>query len=467
MAKIAVYVQSKYTLKYEDGGYNKRAWPGMELIKDAIIRGGYDIDYASAHNVTDYDIILHSITSPVDWYSFIDERTRWPKGNYKVIIGGAGNLNIRPVLEYADIFVFGRGEDIINPLLDATLKNEKYDHPSVCYAEDFSNEQRYYINQTKKPYPHAIRLANGKIWRETTIGCQKKCLFCSYSWQRRHIGFEQSEAGAGDALWSSSKEYTIFDFDLDNPGEWFLGEKQPPYIIIGIDGFSERLRFKVLKPITDEMIYKLLIGAADLNTVEVKLYNIVGYPTETFDDWLSFRRIVERVDATSPPSDDPWYHVTLHNTPFKAMPATPSAVWPMSYRDYRGKIARLLRDKPYQQKWTTYRGNLVRLTETTGTESLPTVALWALAIRGTEQDAEVMRLLSTSSRFQRASGKVRLATIEKYVDVDRIFGEYSWDNLPTRYLESYVPQAGMAKLSNRFTGGRYGNNEKVASATRS
>ena len=35
--------------------------------------------------------------------------------------------------------------------------------------------------------------------------------------------------------------------------------------------------------------------------------------------------------------------------------------------------------------------------------------------------------------------KHRTAFIERHVDIDRLFGPYTWANLPTRYLRTYVP----------------------------
>ena len=33
----------------------------------------------------------------------------------------------------------------------------------------------------------------------------------------------------------------------------------------------------------------------------------------------------------------------------------------------------------------------------------------------------------------------RTAILERHVDVGRLFGAYTWDTLPTRYLTSYTP----------------------------
>jgi radical SAM superfamily enzyme YgiQ (UPF0313 family) len=88
--------------------------------------------------------------------------------------------NVRPFLDYADIFVFGRGENVIIPLVQSIERKEKFNHPSVCYSQDFSMDNKYKLMQSDMAYPYEIELANGKKWQEKSFGCQLKCLFCNY-----------------------------------------------------------------------------------------------------------------------------------------------------------------------------------------------------------------------------------------------------------------------------------------------
>ncbi len=105
MGKIAIYVQSGYAKQtYSNENYNVRAFPGIEMIAHVLRKSEYEVEYCSASTVQDYKIILISITSACDWWSFIAERMTWRQGDYTVIIGGAGVLNVRLFLQYADIF---------------------------------------------------------------------------------------------------------------------------------------------------------------------------------------------------------------------------------------------------------------------------------------------------------------------------------------------------------------------------
>jgi hypothetical protein len=125
---IAVYIPGNDKAKQR-----KQGWSGLRMLCTEINRAGYEIDYCDKETVNLHKVILVSLISALDWFDFIAERVQWPAGNYKVIIGGAGVDNVRPFLEYADIFVFGRAENIIAPLIQATLENQRFFDPSVCY----------------------------------------------------------------------------------------------------------------------------------------------------------------------------------------------------------------------------------------------------------------------------------------------------------------------------------------------
>ncbi|MBU0639313.1 MAG: hypothetical protein KKB50_10650 [Planctomycetes bacterium] len=438
-AEVAVYVQSRYAKPaYAVESYNVRAWPGLEMICHALRQAAVEVDYCSSATVGRYKVVLVSITSGCDWYPFVMERLRWP-GHVRptVIAGGAGLLNVRPFLRWCDVFCLGRAEEYVVPLVRAALAGEKLEHPSVVYAADFNVNNTYFIDAGTTLFPHAVPLANRKTWRETAYGCQRKCLFCAYTWHRRHVGGLQNEAGAGDVLWGGSAEKTIFELDLARPETWGL----PKLRIVGLDGFSERLRRMVGKPITRDMLRGFFRGlaAAQVAPNHMKVYNIVGYPTETEADWFEFLEDLAAADEGWTKIDPQW-GIEVHSTPFRPMPATPCACWPMSYANYRGRITRVLsQGKHREYKGIFYRGNRFWAAESRGTESLPTVILDALVLRGVEDDSETVARLAGSSKFRNASMAHKTAILERHVDVARLFAGYTWETLPTRYLASYIP----------------------------
>ena len=422
--KICVYVLSKNAKQnYANESYNVRLNAGMTVVVDILRRAGYKVEYASSATVHKYDWVLVSITSDCDWWPFIAERVRWREGNYKVIAGGAGVLNVRPFLPFVDYFVLGRAEGVIDQLIKGNV-----DHPSIVDSETFDPNRSYYLNQATSPYPHEIELENGQIYKEGMIGCNHRCLFCGYTWHRRHSG------GAfryGD-LWSKNKDVEIALLNYAKGQRVNLNKLRTT----AIDGLSERIRFMVNKKITRDTLKGFVRDLATCDKPhQVKFYNIIGYPTETEGDWWEFVEDIKAVDAKLPKTTKQT-SILLHSTPFRAMPATPAACWPMSYRNYRGEIARIL-GRGYKGN-IFYQGNSIWAVESMGTDSLPTVILSAIVWRGTEKDAENIRKIACTKKFWSANSMVKQATLEKYFDVKTLFGEFTPEKLPTRYLKSYA-----------------------------
>ena len=439
--KIGAYILKKNAkANYKRECYNTRKWPGFEVVLHSLRSSGYEVDYVGEATAHKYDLILMSMTSDCDWWPFIAERTRWAKSKTRVIVGGPGILNVRPFLGIADIFVFGRGESVITKIVNAEEAGERVDDLCVVYSDTFSMLNRYEIRQTEEPYPQEIILANGQKYREQSIGCPAKCLFCAYTWHRKYIGDGGFSAGA-DSMSKGNKERTIVDLLKIAPEKW---NDEGQVRIVGLDGVSERIRKMVNKPISRKMwrefIKKLLLSG---KPHQLKVYSIVGYPHETEEDWTEFLEDIRMVDSDLSPGKQ--WSLLFHFTPFRAMPVTPAAIWPMSYRNYRKAVSRHLKKKSMPGN-VFYQGNRFWAVEGMGTESLSTVIESAIVLRGTEEDSERVVALATTSKYWRSNVKTKIATLEKSFDCGRLFGSYTWDNIPTRYLHSYTSDHVIKKL---------------------
>lgn len=427
--KICAYVLSQHAKQnYANENYNVRLNAGMAVVVDILRRAGYEVEYASSANVHRYDLVLVSVTSDCDWWPFIAERVKWQKGDYKVIAGGPGVLNVRPFLPFVDYFVLGRAEGAVDGLVDAIATNTPFEHKSIINGKTFDYNNFYYLNQVEHYYPHEIILENGKAYKENNLGCNHKCLYCGYTWHRKNI----SKEFEWDWIWAGSQDRERAILDIAKGKDIDFNKLRTT----AIDGLSERIRFMVNKKITREVLREFI---RDLATCEkphqIKFYNIIGYPTETEDDWWEFVEDIKAVDAKLPKTTKQT-SILLHSTPFRAMPATPAACWPMSYRNYRGEIARVL-GQGYKGN-IFYQGNSIWAVESMGTESLPTVMLSAIVWRGTEKDTENVRKIACSQKFWSASMAVKQATLEKYFDIGTLFGEFTAETLPTGYLRTYA-----------------------------
>lgn len=432
--RIARYVQSQGYAKpsYATESFAVRGWPGLAIIVDALERVGHKVGYCSSATVDRHQVILVSITSSCDWWSYIAERITWPDGQYTTIVGGSGVMNIRPFLAYADAFVFGRGEVLIVPMVEAALSGVRYRDPAICWSDEFSPDEIYQFSQGAGVYGFDVRLENGKTWTERASGCQRRCYFCGYTWQRKHTGGLQSTTGAAASLWNRpDEEVTIWDLDLDRPESW------PKVKLIGIDGSSERLRRMVNKPITREMLMMFFRGLVERPSAGlIRMYNIVGLPSETPRDWDELIADAKAAVSGVRVDGNPRF-VALHCTPFRPMPATPAACWPTQLLDFRKAIpAYFGLNKP---RGPLYVSDAIRLNLDYSTESLPTHALEMIALRGTEADAATVLAVARTRRFWSARSDTKLATLRANFDLDRLFGAYDPGDLPTRYLRTWAP----------------------------
>jgi radical SAM superfamily enzyme YgiQ (UPF0313 family) len=428
--KICAYVLSQNAKQnYAKESYNVRLNAGMAVVIDILKRQGFNVDFASSVNVHNYDIILVSITSDCDWWPFIAERVKWQKGNYKIIAGGAGVLNVRPFIGMVDYFILGRAEGVVDSLINAIANDEYFKHDSIIDSGSFNKNNSYYLNQVNQIYPYEVKLENGNLYHEDIIGCNHRCLFCGYTWHRKNINQKTFQYSG---LWNGGADRERAIIDIAN-GEIIDFNKLRT---TAIDGFSQRLRFSVNKKITRDMLRDFLLKLAKCeHPHQVKFYNIVGYPSETEEDWIEFIDDIIQTDSKLLKSNNQT-SILLHSTPFRAMPATPMACKEMSYRNYRGEIARVLGKGKYKGN-IFYQGNSIWAVESMGTESLPTVIQSAIVWRGTEKDTENIIKISCSDKFNNASSAIKQATLEKYFDVKMLFGKFDFNTLPTRYLKTY------------------------------
>ena len=428
--KVAIYVVSRQAKQaYAEESFAVRKWPGVAIIKDALNRAGISVGYCGVTDAHQFDVVLVSITAACDWWPFLAERQRWQSGKQVTIVGGAGVLNVRPFLWAADCFVFGRAENFVSDLVREAASGREYEHESVCWSESFSVSKKYKI-ASGEVYSHPVVLEDGAKWQEIIVGCQNSCLFCGYTWHRKNNGKLHS-AGTADKLLGGGAEKTLLELDMGNPSSWDL----PRLRIVAIDGFSERLRKKVNKPISREKLRLFFSGLAQAtNPHQLKIYNLVGLPSESREDWREFIDDLHSVDSRLPAGKQ--WSIVLHNTPFRAMPATPAAHWHMSYENYRGEIAKALR-KPAHKGNIFYQGKRFWCVESMGTDSLSTHILDAIIWRGIEADEENVKKLSRLGAFWSASAAIKKATLEKYFDCKRLFQEYKRGEEPTAYLRSW------------------------------
>ena len=121
--------------------------------------------------------------------------------------------------------------------------------------------------------------------------------------------------------------------------------------------------------------------------------------------------------------------------PIPSDPATPLACAPMSKRNYRGLIGATL-GKGLKGN-IIWQGTNMWSVESMGTDSLATVELSAIAHRGSAKDTDNIMRLCKTPKFWNAPCRTREATLEKYFDMDYLFGAFTAETLPSKYLRTY------------------------------
>lgn len=428
IAKVAMYVQTEYAKKtYSVESYNVRMFPGSEMVIHELLKNGIYVDYCSSANVEKYKVVLVSITSQCDWLSFISERLTWKKGDYKVIVGGFGVLNYKPFISVADYFYFGRAENDIHLCVTELLEYGQMQERG--HVVDVKNiKTKYYIRQAVSPYADEYVLSNGEKFIESVIGCQRKCLFCSYTWHRKFTGGLQKDSG----IFKGDSEKTMFEIIAGDHSN--LSSLR----MVGLDGISERIRCGVNKRISnDDIVNFFKIMNEKSKPHHIKFYNICGYWDESDEDYKDFANTIKEIDASI--NTGKWC-IELHSTPFRPMPATPLSHMPTQYYNFRKNISKKLRRHTgyISDSSVFYNGENIFGLETMGTESLPTVIIDMIVLRGNENDGEVFKKLACTKKFNTLDTNGKIKTLERFFDVNKLFGKYDHGTLPTEYLSTYI-----------------------------
>ncbi|GAH44339.1 unnamed protein product, partial [marine sediment metagenome] len=213
----------------------------------------------------------------------------------KIVIGGFGVINIKLIVPYIDVAVFGRAEGQINEIL-----------AGMRYSNVWRKE-----NDPEVLGQYIIRQPRYLVKGELSVGCRNKCTYCQYTHIRRSI--------------DKSVKYDPGMLVQETDWQGLIVTKAGRYNTAW-DGWSDETRQKVHKPVTDKIIEKKLMEIDTLNikkTISIKIFMIVGYPWETMDtvaeDINQTAVMLKRIDNQT----NGKINLSFLCTPYSPAPMTP------------------------------------------------------------------------------------------------------------------------------------------------
>ena len=273
---------------------------GLSVLIDEL---GGNIGTCTPKTMDDYDVVLYSITSPVDQLSMAAELPdRQERKRSRLIVGGQGSYPIWGLSSMVDRVCFGRAEKAAE---------------AICLHND---ALPYCYDAHKDPHVtgrYEIRASSGLHPKEGSLGCKQACTFCQYTYTRQVIGHGDKSAYNAGSQGHRVDEDTIATVDLSKPGR----------ITTALDGWSEETRRRVRKGVTDAFFARRLKEATETinGTIVLKVFQICGYPWETIDsvnrDIEHMRDVLRQADNVRKLSGR--VVVMFVSTPFSPEPLTP------------------------------------------------------------------------------------------------------------------------------------------------
>ncbi|MFN3966303.1 MAG: TIGR03960 family B12-binding radical SAM protein [Endomicrobiia bacterium] len=302
-------------------------------------------------------------------------------GNYPLIIaGGPVCFNPEPVADFFDLFVIGEAEDVIHEIIDCFIKNKFSKEPKnkdkLLYElsriegvyvpgvhKDKQNlsiknrivdlEKSYYPTKPIIPY---VQTVHNRLNLEISRGCVYNCKFCQATniyrpWRERstetilkyltegikNTGYERVTLSSfsvssyseienllrevSNCCISKKVSLSVPSLRCDEKSKkilQYLVFQKKTNLTFAIEAGSQRLRNIIGKNIKDEDIFETIKTAYALGWRAIKLYFMIGLPTETFDDIESIINLVNKLFLSFPKIR---FNITI--SPFVPKPHTP------------------------------------------------------------------------------------------------------------------------------------------------
>ncbi len=422
-----------------------------------------------------------------------------------IVVGGvAAMLNPEPAAAFADVCLLGEGQAALGPFLAYMRENDPTDRdrflPGLAgvpgayvgrfYQPQYAPDGAFLGVQAQRGFPTRVKIPKEKIvdplqtrthlrapeaafgdalLLETGRGCTQRCRFCAAGHLflpyrpakppqaplpdlgQRTLGLVGANVSAHPQLdaWLALAEHervTLSSLRLGSLSEtqWqTLKRGKLASVAVAPEAGSERLRRVVNKPVTDEEILAEVSRAVAAGIRNIKMYFLVGLPTEKPDDLTALVELVQRAREAAM---EQWKaHGRAGKLTISVNPFIPKPHTPFQWHEFGDP-------KDLKKRLDVIRQGLRRVPNVeVQTESINEAVLQALLSVGDRRAAELARLVDREGNIPaglRAWGQNTHPILMRPRSFDETL---PWDHIETgvtrRYLMEQYEDALDAKTS--------------------
>lgn len=257
-----------------------------------------------------------------------------------IFAGGPGAFNPAPLAEFVDFFVIGEGEEVISEIAECGKDLEKISKLPGIFVPKLNNQtvKRYVKDFNNTPYPTRpivpfVEAIHDRAVVEVMRGCMHICKFCSacrhYNPVRekkpekvvelaleilKNTGYEElslislssSDYSAiqpvarelisklaGKRVNLSLPSMRMDSFGLELARE--IQKVRPSTVTLAPEAGTQRLRDVIGKNLSEEDILKAAEAAFTDGVPNLKLYFMIGLPTETIEDLAGLSDLCKKI----------------------------------------------------------------------------------------------------------------------------------------------------------------------------
>lgn len=306
---------------------------------------GYDVELVSVHHCSDFERL-----------SKLPKRAKW-----RIVGGHPMQNNPRPCIPFADAICVGEGETWIRKAL--TLLDETNDIKSLSVLpgtiitslwkpeNDVPKANFESPLPINPPYLNRPNTRSAAWYIEFARGCPFKCHYCelghsvpyrAYDTEYLKTVIDQADTKITRKInpyapdeasvprynelyeYLNTKGYNagFASMRVDSILKNMPNLKKNQLVRVGIDGLTEKTRFRVNKKITDEQIIEYFKVMIEKGHVTFKMFMIIGYPWDTIEDFKQFETLMINIKNLRLAKN---VSLRIKWTPFIPQPCTPLA----------------------------------------------------------------------------------------------------------------------------------------------